>query len=1159
MRLTELSLEKYGCFLKRSFRFPEEVGLSVVYGPNEAGKSTCLKAIGQYFFGIPKDSKLGTFGNDVMRIGASMRLADGRELTYFRRKGYKKTLLDMDNASFDDDVLAPVLGPVTEARFKTLFGLDHESLRTGGDQLLLSEGAIGRLIIEAGGGLKALVGRLEKVDADADGLFGKTAKQTRAFYKGKKSYDDAVDAVRKHQVSRDLYEEMAKRFDEAARAVSALRKERQDLVVETGRLDRVQRVAPRLRERNDLIDACRQFADTEAYPDGFFRKVRDALTLRGEAKGAHEKALEQCEKLKARAKSFDVSVELSNMEELIRSLNERATIVAKARGDRHNREREIDTDEGKLDALRRKLGAAPDADLAGLLPAPEAIDLVQTLATEATKRKPTLDGAEERAADLVEKLKQLDLRIAQAMEKGHDRPFEVAAAHFAALPARKATLEKRESGARETLKTILDEAKALGVGSVEELAGLCCPTPDQVREEIAARAGFNDKRIDRERLKREALEEVDRAFEELAAVEADGAVATDETVAESRAVRNDRWLPIRDAYVEGRVEGVREDREGAAVAFESQVGETDSLSDRRTTEAGRAFKVQDCSRRMTEGRRKAAIADREIAAMAAEVVQKEAAFATAYPEILKLRPSLEAILDLSTKRESILERNAKAHENLEAIGVEAAEIAPALELFERIERKLQLEAASPFVARALAVQTAIAGHEAHCANLTRDVRERGETAVSLREAVKRVDQLRAEQEAWEKFWPDAMKALGLPEKMAPAEANRVATEWAGASGVIGAIERTRGRLRRMDDDEKELAADVAEAARVLGIEVGTDAVAAAQMLKKRWDDNETLRARLEGLKPDLEEARVATKLSEDTLKEADEALVRLAAAIGAVPDALEHGAARHEARCDLEERIRAAERAAVESGDGLSVEALNDEWAGRDVDLVRASLADLRKRQEAIDVEWKAAILAEKEAKDTLDRFATESEVNRAVTQREGAMADMQGVVERYLELSLASFAVKEAMARVRAEQQNPLFLRAGALFQSMTEGEFVGIDTGVGQDDMPFVVGVRANGGRAITREMSDGTRDQLFLAFRLASLEKYGDESGEPLPFVADDILVHFDDTRAKATMRLLAEFGERNQILLFTHHESVRDAAAELGRQGLANVVTLERSAA
>ena len=66
------------------------------------------------------------------------------------------------------------------------------------------------------------------------------------------------------------------------------------------------------------------------------------------------------------------------------------------------------------------------------------------------------------------------------------------------------------------------------------------------------------------------------------------------------------------------------------------------------------------------------------------------------------------------------------------------------------------------------------------------------------------------------------------------------------------------------------------------------------------------------------------------------------------------------------------------------------------------------------------------------------------------------------------------------------------------------------------------------------------------------------EALPFVADDILVHFDDARAKATLDLLATFGEKNQVLLFTHHESVRDAAAELAEAGRAHIVELEKAA-
>jgi uncharacterized protein YhaN len=65
----------------------------------------------------------------------------------------------------------------------------------------------------------------------------------------------------------------------------------------------------------------------------------------------------------------------------------------------------------------------------------------------------------------------------------------------------------------------------------------------------------------------------------------------------------------------------------------------------------------------------------------------------------------------------------------------------------------------------------------------------------------------------------------------------------------------------------------------------------------------------------------------------------------------------------------------------------------------------------------------------------------------------------------------------------------------------------------------------------MSDGTRDQLYLAFRLASLLIYL-EKNEPPPFIVDDILIKFDDERAASCVRVLSEISQKVQVLFFTH---------------------------
>ena len=87
----------------------------------------------------------------------------------------------------------------------------------------------------------------------------------------------------------------------------------------------------------------------------------------------------------------------------------------------------------------------------------------------------------------------------------------------------------------------------------------------------------------------------------------------------------------------------------------------------------------------------------------------------------------------------------------------------------------------------------------------------------------------------------------------------------------------------------------------------------------------------------------------------------------------------------------------------------------------------------------------------------------------------------------------------------------------------------------------IRAGGGRVDVAGLSEGARDQLFLALRLALLER---RSGEPLPFIGDDILASFDDERTRATLALLADYGRRRQAILFTHHRHVADLARAAG---------------
>lgn len=1159
MRLTELSVEKYGCYSERIIAIPEGPGLTVVYGPNEAGKSTCLEAIGDFLFGVPGQTTRGeVYGYPSMRIGAAMRLANGDVLRLVRRKGNRKTLTDASGASFEDALLASTfLNAVNRERFKTLFGLNHRTLRSGGDDMLAAGGEIGQLIVEAGGGLRAMVKRIEAIDQEARELFTRTASQDRAFYKARTEFEKAETRMKTHLVSRESYEEARDKATKAKEEADGLRAERDRLRTAMNVYERVVRVGPHLRLRDQQLADSTTYADTVGYPEEFSTKVSGAVGAREEAERTYGKIVADRDAAKNKLDGIVVSANLAAAGKVVADLEADAIQVGGMRESRPNRLRSIEENNAKLHPLRGMLGLSFEADVAPLLPSRAATDEVLTLAAEAERRLSVLETVEARVVELGGEIEQIDRRIEEDKRLGYDQPLGVTSAQFGSLVVQQASLDARRRAAEQKKKKIDGEIVWFAVPNVDALAVMSCPAADDVRAEEKARESIRTELAGQEKAKREADAEIATAVADIAALEAGGVVPTAAAVAEARETRNGLWRPLRDAFVSGRPEGSVDERLVAAHAFEKEVDGADGVADRRANEAERLATLTAFQRRLEMARGQAATAEQEIAELSKRLAARVDDLAAAYPELVKRFPVLSSLIEFSMRRKDLLDRVDADREDSSDIGIKTNELAPVLDLMKRTEAKMSLDGEAAFAARVEAVQAAIANHESRHAAMRRDQRTRDESVTKIEAATTKRDEERTWKAGWDAKWPGAMKALGGLPTASPADGARLAAEWREASGILSTLDEVRNRLKRMDDNEAELQKGVSETARDLGIEVANDAVAGARMLKARWDENEKLRIKRDGFREEYETAVANADRAKEAVAAADEALASLANAIGVEVDGLGAAAARFSERRAIEGKIADAERAAMNAGDQLPIDELEKEWGNRDLDAVRLDLDNAKSRVKEIDDEVEQAILRERAGKEAVDKFTDDSEMNEAVAQREGATAEMHEALERHLELSLASDLIGEAMAAVRAEQQDPLIARAAVLFQAMTEGEYSGIETDVDDKGAPIVKGRRANGETESVTTLSEGTRDQLFLAFRLASLERYG-ESAEALPFIADDILVHFDDSRSRATLRLLGEFGKVNQVLLFTHHESVRDAAAELVKEGVASVVKLDKTA-
>ena len=108
MKFLKIDLLAYGHFTNRSLLFPSEgPNLHIIYGHNEAGKSTALRAISSILYGIDVQTRDDFIhAKSDLRIGARLQHSSGAERVFLRKKGKPgTTLLDTSGRPVDESQL----------------------------------------------------------------------------------------------------------------------------------------------------------------------------------------------------------------------------------------------------------------------------------------------------------------------------------------------------------------------------------------------------------------------------------------------------------------------------------------------------------------------------------------------------------------------------------------------------------------------------------------------------------------------------------------------------------------------------------------------------------------------------------------------------------------------------------------------------------------------------------------------------------------------------------------------------------------------------------------------------------------------------------------------------------------------------------------------
>ncbi|MFD1176725.1 AAA family ATPase [Paenibacillus puldeungensis] len=175
--------------------------------------------------------------------------------------------------------------------------------------------------------------------------------------------------------------------------------------------------------------------------------------------------------------------------------------------------------------------------------------------------------------------------------------------------------------------------------------------------------------------------------------------------------------------------------------------------------------------------------------------------------------------------------------------------------------------------------------------------------------------------------------------------------------------------------------------------------------------------------------------------------------------------------------------------------------------------------------EMRGRLLQEQES---LEARCKQEDLKQQLEEQKASLAES---VDKYAVMAVC----RELIARVRRiyeEERQPAVLQtASGYFDQMTGGMYRRIVMKMGSQEL---MAEHAVHGPIESSQLSRGTAEQLYLSMRLALSEAVVGQGR--LPLLLDDLFVNFDATRLEGALSVLKAVSSHQQIVMMTCHEHV-----------------------
>jgi uncharacterized protein YhaN len=1151
MRLLSLDLIAFGNFTDRRLIFPEDKGLHVVYGPNEAGKSTCIRALRGLLYGIPENT-LDDFLHESkrLRVGGELLRSDGERLSVVRRKGRKDTLLGSNGQPIADDVLRSFLGGVDRETFIRVFGMSREELLSGGRAIMEGKGSVGESLFAAGLGGVDLKGLLAALESEAQELFKPTGSIPKLNAESK-TYKELKTKIRELSLLPKDWEELEGEVSFLENRSNQIKEQIARMSAEVDHLKRLRDALPVFAELKEYRKKRADLGEVKVLRQEFSTERIRTQSENARALADGKTAQQRIEEIDAEIGALILPEDLLAQEKTVQGLVEELGSVLKAQKDLPRVQGQVleasQAAKGILSELR------PDVSLesAGVLRLTvDQVERIRRLTDEHGKLTLRRQSAAERVSENGRKLAEAQGTLTVLPEVRDVSELE----RSVAIVRRRGDLEEAYADAKYAAKSASEDAQTalralpLWSGPLEALETLPLP-PEKTIDEFEE--AFDTVEGDL-RKAREGISETKGKIEEidgnLRTLKLSGEPPTEEDLTAARTHRERGWSLVRSAWLDGK----RDEAAEAALdpplpleqAYEKSVLNADGVADRMRREADRVARKVEllAQRRLQEERAESFSRESGLFEANRKDLEKEWTSRWTSAGIVPLSPR-EMRAWMSNVKE--LTRRAPEIRKLEG---QAGKIAEGIEesrstLLGRLAALREIPPPEDSSLEAILLMTEeVVGSEkslkARQESLLKEIEEATKGNAKAAEEKRKVDEAFAR---WEEDWAAVLKGIseGLPVSAATVFLDRCSA----LSKKLDDAEKDKGRIEGMKKDIKEFEKKVAGfisryAPDLTGLSVD-QAVREVSSRVSRAKADAASQAKLSNerisRKKDLDKAREAIRLTSERLT----ALRREAGCQtdGELPEA----EARSESARSLDQKIDQLSRQVLVLAAGRSLDEFAGEAEQEGPDQIRQKLAKVEADLVEAQDEFGRVRQSLGVSSERLRAMDGRGLAAQAAQDAQESLSSLRENAERYLRIRLAAKILQAEIERYREKSQGPVLRRAAELFALVTEKRFVGLEPDYDSGDEPVLVGVRENKEKVALAGMSDGTQDQLYLALRLASLEKFSAD-GEPLPLLVDDALVNFDNERARAALKVLGNLGAKTQVIFFTHHQHMVHLAVE-----------------